>query len=315
MIVARFAGTTPTNSILAAIRAGDVGGIVLFADNTARGVRATRSLVRKLQDAATAGHNPRLLIMTGQEGGQAEAFAGKAPVFSASRMGNPVLAARRGAATARLLRAAGVNVDLAPVADVTRLDGFMTLEHRTFGSDPAKVALAACAFAKALAHGKVGYTLGRFPGLGDAAANTAAGPVSVDESAAMLHADDAAYRRCGAGSRALVMVSSASYPQLTGSAPAVISPAIYDQVLPSDGVHVVTISDDFQAQAIAGLPGPAHDAINAGLDMVMYAQTEAASANAYQRLYQEAEQGAISQARIRAAWLKVRKLKQSLHLL
>ena len=62
-------------------------------------------------------------------------------------MGTPAVAGAQGAATAELLRSAGVNVDLAPVADVTRTDGFMTQEQRTFGSSPSSVALAVCSFA------------------------------------------------------------------------------------------------------------------------------------------------------------------------
>jgi len=315
MIIASFAGTVPTRSILADIRAGHVGGIILFGDNTANGVSATHALARQLQDAAVAGGNPRLLIMTDQEGGEVERFPGLPPVLSASQMSDPKVAAMRGAATALLLRAAGVNVDLAPVADVARIDGFMEREQRTFGNTPGTVAAAACAFANALAADGVAYTLKHFPGLGDALTSTDTAPVSVPESAGLLNADAAAYRKCGANARALVMVSSASYEHLTGSTPAVLTPRIYSQVLPSDGVNAVTISDDFQAGAIAGLPAPARTAINAGLDMVMYAQTETASANAYQLLYQDLQQGELSPSRIRGAWAKIKSLKASLNLL
>jgi beta-glucosidase-like glycosyl hydrolase len=58
LIIARFAGTVPTSSILAAIRAGHVGGIILYGDNTAGGVEATQALVSQLQSAAHAGSNP-----------------------------------------------------------------------------------------------------------------------------------------------------------------------------------------------------------------------------------------------------------------
>ena len=211
LVVARFAGPTPTSSILAAVRSGQVGGIILFADNTGRGVAATGALVSRLQSAARAGGNPRLLIMADQEGGLVKRLPGP-PDVSASQMHSPAVAAQQGAATAQLLSSAGINVDLAPVADVSRVNGFMTQEHRTFGSDPAVVAHAACAFAAALSAGGVAYTLKHFPGLGDAYSSTDSGPVAVTASQSQLYADEAAYRSCGAGSRALVMVGSASYP-------------------------------------------------------------------------------------------------------
>src|SRR5690242_2284799 len=69
MIVARFQGATPSPSFLGRIRSGQVGGVILFADNVAGGTEATRSLTATLQHAAARGHNPPLLIMTDQEGG------------------------------------------------------------------------------------------------------------------------------------------------------------------------------------------------------------------------------------------------------
>jgi len=313
LIVARFAGTAATRSILAAVRAGDVGGIILFGDNTAGGVAATHALVKRLQLTAVNGGNPRLLILTDQEGGEVKRLPGP-PGLAASRMGNPKVAGTQGRLTARLLRRAGVNVDLAPVADVTVVDGFMTREHRTFGSGPADVATAACAFANSLAAAGVGYTLKHFPGLGDAVASTDDGAVSVGASASLLYRDEAAYRRCGAGRRALVMISSASYRHLTGSTPAVMSPATYRDALKSDGVDAVTISDDFQAQALADQTSPARTAINAGLDMVMYGKTESAAVVAYQILDQDLRTGTLSASRVKAAAAKVRALKQSLGL-
>lgn len=313
LIIARFHGVAPTSSILSAIRAGQVGGIILFSDNTAGGISSTRALVGELQSAARAGGNPRLLIMTDQEGGLVKRLPGP-PNYAADEMGNPSLAAAQGAMTAQLLRAAGVNVDLAPVADVPRVNGFMYRDHRTFGGDPTVVASAACAFARALSDGGVAYTLKHFPGLGDTVASTDNGPVTVQEDLGLLRADAAAYQLCGAGSRALVMVSSAAYAQLTGSTPAVLSSTIYTSEMAREGINAVTISDDFEAPAMTAQPSPARRAIAAGLNLVLYAQTETASAIAYQRLLQETQQGLLRPAQVEAAASRVLALKRSLHL-
>ncbi len=313
LIIGRFAGSVPTPSILNAVESGSIGGIILFSDNTAGGVGATAAVVQQLQAAARRGGNPGLLIMTDQEGGLVHRLPGP-PTLAASQMGDPTVAAQQGAATARLLSAAGVNVDLAPVADVSRVNGFMTTEHRTFGSTPAMVASAACAFASQLAAGGVAYTLKHFPGLGDAVASTDTGPVTVTEPASLLHEDVAAYGRCGSGSMALVMVSSASYPSLTGTTPAVLSPTTYGSEMSRDGIDAITISDDFSTPAIANQASPALRAINAGLDLVMYAQAESASGAASQQLNRDLRSGTLSSARIRAAVDKVLALKRSLNL-
>jgi hypothetical protein len=73
-----------------------------------------------------------------------------------------------------------------------------------------------------------------------------------------------------------------------------------------------TISDDLQALALTGQDSPARHAINAGLDLVMYAQTEQASANAYLALLADVQSGNISVLRIREAAQTIQTLKRSL---
>ena len=313
LIIATYAGTSPPSSILNAARAGQVGGIILTSQNTAGGIASVHAATNELQAAASAGGNPGLLVMTDQEGGEVKRLAGP-PHGPASEMGTAAVAGAQGAATAELLRSAGVNVDLAPVADVTRTDGFMTQEQRTFGSSPGSVARAVCSFAHALAHRGVAYTLKHFPGLGDAVTNTDDSAVSVTEPAAEIAADGAAYRRCGHGRLAVVMVSSASYTSLTGATPAVLSPKIYRTVIPQDGVDALTISDSFESGAIATVQSPALTAIKAGLDMVMYPDYESASASAYARLLADAQSGALNRRRVREAAARVLDLKRNLGL-
>jgi beta-N-acetylhexosaminidase len=313
LIIATYPGAHPPVSLLAAITAGHVGSVILLGDNTADSVSVTAAAAASLQRAARAGHDPGLLIMTDQEGGEVARLP-PPPARAAAQMANPRVAEAQGAATARMLRRAGVNVDLAPVADVSRTDGFMTQEHRTFGSSPSGVADAACAFATGLAKGGVAYTLKHFPGLGDALDNTDDQPVSITESAAEIHADDAAYQRCGDGPLTLVMISSASYQNVTGRTPAVLSPVTYRQLLPANAIQAVTISDSFQSGAIRAWSTPALRAIRAGLDMVLYPDDEAGALSTYANLLHDVEDHALSIPRIEAADTAVLALKASLGL-
>lgn len=313
LIIATYAGVAPPKRFLRAVRAGKIGAVILMGGNTTGGVAGTRKATDALQHAARAGGNPGLLIMTDQEGGQVKRLPG-APDYPASAMGNPHLAAQQGLATAKVLKAAGVNVDLAPVADVSTIDGFMTQEQRTFGSSASVVANAACSFAEALARSGVAYTLKHFPGLGDAQTTTDNAPVSIPESAASIYANDAAYRKCGHGKLALVMVSSASYPNLTGTAPAVLSPLLYRKVIKQDQINALLISDSFESGAIEHLQTPALRALNAGLDMVMYPGDESAGLSSYSKLLNDAEHGLLSKERVYAAAARVLALKRNLGL-
>ncbi len=310
MMVTRLSGTIPSPSLLARIRSGQVGGVILFSDNLAGGTAEIRALTEQLQAAANDGGNPPLLIMTDQEGGEVRRLAGP-PSLAPAEMTSSSVAFTEGRATGLLLRRLGINLDLAPVADVERIAGSF-LGTRSFGDEPALAGPRACAFASGLSAAGVAYTLKHFPGLGRATASTDIVPVVVPAPAATLRADYAAYNRCGSGPLAVVMISSAIYPKLTGPLPAVMSPLTYRRELPlaTGGASVVTISDDLQAGALADQTAPARQAIDAGLDLLMYAGTEQASAEAYTILLADAESGRLSKARIRAAYDAIVALKR-----
>ncbi|MEA2216752.1 MAG: beta-N-acetylhexosaminidase, partial [Solirubrobacteraceae bacterium] len=204
----------------------------------------------------------------------------------------------------------GVNVDLAPVADVARA-GSSFLGDRSFGGDPRVAGERACGFAQGLEAAGVGFALKHFPGLGSAAASTDEQAVTLDAPSAQLRSDYDAYLLCGAMRKALVMVSSAIYPGLTGARlPAVLSPAIYRRELPfATGASPVTISDDLQARALAADRAPGRTALDAGLDLLLYARTEAGSARAFTTLRRELRSGALSRPQLARAESAVRRLK------
>ncbi|MFL5865304.1 MAG: glycoside hydrolase family 3 N-terminal domain-containing protein [Solirubrobacteraceae bacterium] len=311
-IVARFQGPQPSPAFLQRIRRGEIGGVILFADNVAAGIAHTRALTTELQNAARQGGNPPLLIMTDQEGGTVHRLPG-APYLAASAMRSGDLAFKQGLATGRLLRAAGVNVDLAPVADVERAPGSF-LGKRAFGSSSAVVADRACAFAVGLQSQGVAYTLKHFPGLGRATTSTDNGPVAIGAPASLIRADYLPYVSCGSEPLALVMVSSAAYPSLSGPLPAVMSRAIYQRELRiiDPQAPPLTISDDLQAAALARQPSPTERAVGAGLDLLLYAQTEKASADAYQALLTDVHDADISLLRLARAEHAIHALKQAL---
>ncbi len=217
LIIARFVGPRPSPTFLARIRAGEIGGVILLGDNTVNGLSATHSVIRELQNAAREGGNPLLLIMTDQEGGEVRRLIGP-PTLAASDMSSNGIAQSEGAATGRRLRSVGVNVDLAPVADVEHASGSF-LGSRSFSSNAAVVAARACSFASGLASTGVAYTLKHFPGLGRAITSTDVAPVSISASSNELRADYQTYATCASNPAALVMISSASYPNLSGALP------------------------------------------------------------------------------------------------
>jgi beta-N-acetylhexosaminidase len=309
VVVGHYSGPRPSAAFLARVRAGQLGSVILFSDNAAAGLAATRHAIAELQAAARRGHNPPLLVMTDQEGGEVRRLPGP-PELAPAEMSSTAAAHKQGVAAGHLLRSVGVNVDLAPVADVERASNSF-LGTRSFGSNPAVVAARACAFARGLGSAGVAYTLKHFPGLGWADASTDTQQVRIAVPAAELRTDYAAYRACGTSPDAMIMVSSAIYSSLTKSEPAVVSREIYAHELPIALGHAghLTISDALDTPALAAQKTPALRAIDAGLDLALFPGDERESAAAYRQLLSDARRGVLAQSRLRSAVYAVEALK------
>ena len=189
--------------------------------------------------------------MTDQEGGATRRLVWAPPHRSAALLGRQTAAAvgAAGKATAIALRNVGVNVDLAPVADVPGgPSSFIAAQARAFSTDPNRVASLATAFAQGLADGGVAATAKHFPGLGRARVSTDVAAVTVGASLDQLDTDLIPYRRLIAAGIPLVMLSNATYTALD-SKPAAWSLAVQTLLRRTLGFRGVTITDALDAVA------------------------------------------------------------------
>ncbi len=314
MIVSPVTGLVADHDLLIRIHAGQVGGVILFGENIDTHAQV-RALVRSLQRAARSGGRPGLLVMTDQEGGTVKRFASLPPASSARAMGLTGAAAieAQGRATGSGLLADGVNLDLAPVADVP-VSASNFLGTRAFSHDAGAVSRDACAFAAGLRDGGIAVALKHFPGLGKAGGrNTDDGAVTIAAGTAQLGPDLSPYRACASRPRTVVMVSNAVYIGLTGSKPAVVSPATYTLLRDTLKFSGPAISDSLGAKAVAGRPNLAVEAAVAGLDLELFG-SQASAATGYRQLVAAARVGRVTGARIRSAVARIRALKVQLGL-
>ncbi len=313
MTISPLTGTTPDPTLLRRVRAGEIGGVILSGENIETHPQV-RALVHRLQRAARDGGNPGLLVMTDQEGGTVRRFETVPPTKSAQAMGHTSTAAIRaqGRGAGRGLHHDGVNVDLAPVADVP-VSSHTFLRTRAFGRRAATVAADACAFAGGLRDGHVAATLKHFPGLGRASGNTDVRPVTIDAGTATLAPDLRPYTACAAQPATLVMVSSAIYDPLTAGRPAVTSPATYALLRNTLHFDGPTISDSLGAAAVAHVPDLAATAAAAGLDLELWGSEPSAHAG-YRALLAAARTGQVGAGRVAAAATRIHELKRRLHL-
>ncbi len=271
-----FSGKSIPNGLRRAIRAGRIGGVILFSDNIGPR-RQIRKLNRRLQAIPRPAGLRRapLLITVDQEGGLVKRLAG-APGYSAAQMGarGAAFSRRQGRLTGRNLKNAGFNVDLAPVLDVARAGGNIDLTDRGFGRTPKRVATTGVAFAQGLEATGVAATAKHFPGLGSASLNTDDAVQRIGLPKRKLRRIDMApYRPFIRSGGELVMVGTAIYPAF-GAKPAAFNRRIVTGELRNRlGFRGVTITDAMEATAARAFGGSKKAAVagaRAGMDLLLF---------------------------------------------
>ncbi len=316
-IVVGFAGTTVPQVVKRRIRAGLIGGVILFANNLGSRKqiqRLTRSLERVPRPEGLRRYP--LLIMVDQEGGLVKRLSG-APSASAEQMGarGTAYARRQGALTGRNLKNAGFNVNLAPVLDVARPGGVIAETDRGFGSTVRKVTETAIPFASALQRTGVAATAKHFPGLGAARENTDFAVQRIRLPKAVLRkVDMAPYENFTANRGKLVMVGSAIYPAL-GPRPAMFEPKIIRGELRQRlGFQGVTITDAMGAAAVTSYAGVQRAAIlaaRAGMDILLYGDWQSAG-QGQKAIASRLRQGKLPRAQFTRAVNRTLQLRASL---
>jgi beta-N-acetylhexosaminidase len=317
-VVFPFAGHVPPRGLLTRIRRGEAAGVVFLGSNLGTPAQV-RALTRGLQRVARPpGLRAPLLLMVDQEGGSVKRLPG-GPSRSAPQMaatGQPAVARAEGRAAAATLRAAGMNVDLAPVVDVVRPESALHAEGRGFGFTASSAARFGAAFARGLREGGVAATAKHFPGFGAAPRNTDLGAVRIGVPLRELHAVDRVPFGAAIKARTpLVMLSSAVYPALS-SRPAVLSARVVQRELREAlGFDGVTITDDLEAPAFAAYGGPTGagmQATRAGVDLLLYARTYTAAARAADALAAAIRRGEVDRDALDASRRRIEALRASL---
>jgi beta-N-acetylhexosaminidase len=315
-IVAGFSGTQPPAALRRMIHAGEVAGVILFADNLPGRAVAKRLIGELEATPRPAGLRGPLLVMVDQEGGQVKRLDG-APSASARAMGarGPAFSRAQGRLTGLELREVGINVDLAPVLDVARPGGTIAETERGFGSTPARVAATAVPFAVGLEATGVAATAKHFPGLGAAALNTddAAQRIALPRPT-LRRIDEAPYRRFVEASGAMVMLSTAIYPAFSPRPAAFARPIATDELRGRLGFAGVSITDALDAAAVRAFAGPAEAGIaaaRAGADLLLYTDHREA-ARARRALLRRLRSGSLSRPEFERSVNRVLRLRQRL---
>jgi len=293
-------------------------------------VAGTSSLADSLalvQRVARGAGTLTLFVAADEEGGAVQTVrGGTIPAFPSALVQGAWSTSRlhaRTAAWARALARLGVNLDLAPVADVVSSslgsrNPPIGRYDREYGHTPARVSSAVATVVTSLRAAGVGPTVKHFPGLGRVLVNTDTGTGAKDS---VMTSTDSYLQPFTAGMKAgavAVMVSSALYPRLDRRHPAMWSHAIVTDLLRTKlGWSGLVVSDDL-GNAVAAKVLPvgrrAVDFVAAGGDLVLTVQASQATTMRNAIVARAASDGTF-RARVSDAVTHVLAAKQALGLL
>ena len=267
------------------LRAGETVGGVLFGGNVVDAPQ-TKRLTAAIQREAGGD----ALVMTDQEG----AAVSQIPF----------------ADTAEELRATGVNVNLAPVADVAQPGSVMA--GRAFASDVPENVVAA---SSELLGARVMPTVKHFPGFGRATENTDDAPVTIDASREELELDLEPFRAAIEAEVPLVMASHAVYPALDEEHIASQSPVILQDLLRDElGFGGAIITDSLEAEAVlarSSVEVAAERSLAAGADLLLMTG-RGSWIHVFPHLLERARKSPALRARIAESAQRVEALKDQL---
>jgi beta-N-acetylhexosaminidase len=208
----------------------------------------------QLSQAVDAGGAVPPFLAVDQEGGRVQRLStqlGDRP--SARTMGRSMSAQRVkriGRKTGRAMAKMSLNMNLAPVVDVSNQDDWEVIGDRSFSGDAQKVTEYAGAYADGLRQAGVIPVLKHFPGLGSGNGNTDYEAAKTSPLRHLKAMDLVPYQSLLLEQPVAVMVTNASVPGLTAGKPASLSPATYELLRGEYGFTGVVMTDSLSAAAI-----------------------------------------------------------------
>lgn len=287
-------GDTLSKAETDAIQTYHLGSVWLVHERT-KGIDGVRPLTDKIQALATSSTTGAVGFFVGadQEGGLIQRITG--PGFStipaAIDQGalSPDVLQSDATTWGLQLKAAGVNLNFAPVMDVVppgtdATNAPIGALRREFGHDPAIVSSHGAAVVTGMERAGVATSLKHFPGLGRVVGNTdtvsgVTDPVTTSEDPYLEP-----FRAGIAAGVPMVMVSLATYARIDPARPAVFSSTVIGRLLRNGlGFRGVVVSDDLgAARSVAAMPAGARalEFIAAGGDLIVVNGTAPAIAMA-----------------------------------
>ncbi|MFT4109714.1 glycoside hydrolase family 3 protein [Propionicimonas sp.] len=257
---------------LAAELAEGLGSVCLFSTNIVDGDQ-----LRSLTDAIHA-TNPAALVATDEEGGDVTRLHHRAgsPYPSMAFLGHlddEAVTEQVGWGIGNGLRAAGIDLNLAPVADVNSNPRNPVIGVRSFGADAGLVGRHVAAYTRGLQAAGAAACAKHFPGHGDTATDSHLALPTIGVDAATLAGRELAPFRAAVDAGTLaVMTSHILVPAIDPDLPATLSAPVLSLLRGQLGFAGAIVSDALDMAGASGggrgIPEAAVMALAAGCDLL-----------------------------------------------
>jgi beta-N-acetylhexosaminidase len=301
-------GEAMTDALQLAAEDG-IGGFVISIGGSAYDVAAKLNV---LQQAAKY----PLLIAADLESGPSMRLRGGTALpgnMALGASGREEDAEAAGRIVAREGRAVGIHLNFAPVLDVNNNPANPIINTRSFGEDPARVALLGRSYIRGLRGGGMQSTAKHFPGHGDTGTDShIALPIITADRARLDSLELVPFRAAVEEGVDAVMTAHVAMPSLTGGdIPATFSGAVLDTLLRGQlGFRGLVVTDALRMGAIVSRYGAARAgvmALNAGADILLMPEDARATIEA---VVQAVESGEVTMGRLDSAVTRVLHAKE-----
>ncbi len=317
LIMAGFEGTTATGAA-DLISRYHLGNVVLAGANIGS-PDDVLALTGQLQERAMAENGEGMLIAIDQEGGIVRRLGAPFTQFPPARqigcIDSAEFARQAGQIAGSEMMAVGINVNLAPVADVVDNPENTVIGDRAFGTTPEDAIQAIVPYVAGLRSTGAAATAKHFPGHGSTAGDSHDGPVTIEKTRDELERTQLAPFRALVQTADIFMMANVDFPAIDPSGvPAGLSaPMIrllredvgFDGVIATDSLVMGAIQERWTTGQAAVL------ALNAGADLLLVSKGGAV-ASMHDAVIAAVEDGSLGETRIDDALGRVMALKHRL---
>lgn len=295
-----------------------LGGYILFGrDFSGQTPQSVTQTIASYQSASAV----PLLIAVDEEGGTVTRVSSQSQ-FRATKFPSPRNLYNSGGLSlilqteiekCQLLRSLGINVNMAPVCDITT-DPNAFMYKRSIGQDPKTTGTVIAGIVKTMAEYQVGSVLKHFPGYGNNT-DTHTG-IAIDSRSleSLLQNDLVPFQSgiqagCGA-----ILISHTIVECLDSDCPASLSPKVIAFLRGTMGFDGVIMTDDLAMQAITDLYGSGESAVmalEAGCDLLCSTNY----ATQYKAVLKAVQSGRLSEEQLRASAARILRWKHALGLI